>query len=149
LTNFKTVLFLTAVLLILAFGCAARPPKSTVPSTPVAEPPSTIPSPEPADRVKEPTPRALASLRLTEQAQWLIASKKPDQAIRILEKSLNIDPGNGRNYYFLAEAWIIKGDKTQAIEFNRLAENYLKEDVSWLEKVQKQKERIEEMRNTD
>jgi len=93
--------------------------------------------------MKEQTPSALASLRLTEQASLLIDSKKPDEAIRTLEKSLNINPVNGRSYYFLAEAWIIKGNKKQAIEFNRMAEIYLGEDTIWRPKVLDQKQRIE------
>ena len=107
------------------------------------EPRSPFPSPESGDSLQVPAPRTLASLRLTEQAQVLIASKKPDDAIRVLEKSLNMDPHNGRTYYYLAEAWILKGDKTQAMALNRLAEMYLNEDSVWLERVQRQKEHIE------
>jgi predicted Zn-dependent protease len=84
----------------------------------------------------------MASLRLTEQARLLIASKKPDRAIRTLERAINIDPGNGQNYYYMAEAWSMKGSKRQALEFNRLAGLYLEKDAVWLMKVRKQKERI-------
>lgn len=106
---------------------------------------SIIPGPELTDSMKAPAPRTLASLRLTDQAQVLIESHRPDEAIRILEKSLNMDPNNGLNYYFLAEAWIIKGNKNQAIEFNRLAGIYLNEDPVWMEKIQRQKEHIEDI----
>jgi len=142
LVNFKRVLVVSVGVLLLNFGCAAIPPESAIPSLPVPEPPSTIPSPEPSDIMKEPAPRTLASLRLTQQAQVFIESKKPDEAIRILEKSLNMDPHNGLNYYFMAEAWILKGNKIQAIEFNRLAGIYLNEDAAWMDKVQRQKEHI-------
>jgi tetratricopeptide (TPR) repeat protein len=128
--------------LLLSFGCAGMPPESVAPSMPVQEPRPIIPGPEPTDSIKEPAPRTIASLRLTEQAQALIESKRPDEAIRILEKSLNMDPHNGLNYYFLAEAWIIKGNKIQAIEFNRLAGIYLNEVAAWMDKVQRQKEHI-------
>ena len=129
--------------LLLVFGCATMPPESVTPSIRVEEPRATIPSQEPTGRPQEPAPRTIAALRLTEQAGVLIASQKPDEAIRLLEKALNIDPNNGQNYYYLAEAWIIKGNKTQAIEFNRLAGIYLIEDAVWMQKVQQQKERIE------
>jgi predicted Zn-dependent protease len=83
-------------------------------------------------------------LRLTEQAQALIESKAPDQAIRILEKAIAIDPTNGYNYYFLAEAWLMKGDRKQALEFNQLAGIYLKKDAESILKVKRQKARIKE-----
>lgn len=75
----------------------------------------------------------------------MIESKRPDEAIGILEKAVNIDSNNGQNYYFLAEAWIMKGNRLQAIEFNRMAGLYLKNDASWKLKVQQQKERIDKM----
>ena len=129
--------------LLVSFGCSTFPSE---PDTPIKRLPKThsaIPHPGESDYMKEQTPSALASLRLTEQASLLIDSKKPDEAIRILEKSLNINPVNGRSYYFLAEAWIIKGNKKQAIEFNRMAEIYLGEDTIWRLKVLDQKQRIE------
>ena len=129
--------------LLLSFGCAATPPKSAAPPMQEQEPRSIIPGPEPVNSMKGPAPRTLASLRLTNQAQALIESNRPDEAIRILEKSLNMDPNNGLNYFFLAEAWIIKRNKTQALEFNRLAGIYLNEDPVWMDKVQRQKEHIE------
>jgi len=54
-----------------------------------------------------------------------------------------MDPRNGRNYYYLAEAWMIKGNTMQATEFNRMAGVYLNHDAVWMHKVQMQKERIE------
>jgi len=55
---------------------------------------------------------------------------------------LNLNPGNGRNYYYLAEAWLMKGNIGQAMEFNRLAEVYLKDDSEWLHRVIGQRGRI-------
>jgi hypothetical protein len=73
----------------------------------------------------------------------MIDSKKPDQAISILEKAVNIDTNNGQNYYLLAEAWLQKGNPKQAKEFNRIAGMYLKDDDGWALKVRQQKERID------
>ncbi len=113
--------------------------------------PVTKPSPGPApplqeevEKIEEPSPRALASLHLTEHARRLIAMNQPDEAIRTLERALNLDPGNGKNYYYLAEAWIQKGNRGHAAEFNRLAGIYLKNDAAWLRMVGRQKERIED-----
>jgi predicted Zn-dependent protease len=78
----------------------------------------------------------------------MIESKKPDEAIGILEKAMNIDTNNGQNYYYLAEAWIMKGNRAQALEFNRMAGLYLSDDNAWKLKVQQQKERIGKMKST-
>jgi predicted Zn-dependent protease len=90
------------------------------------------------------SPRALAALQLTEQGRMFLENKQPDDAIGILERALNLNPENGRNYYYLAEAWLMKGNIGQATQFNRLANIYLKDDNEWLQRVILQKERIAE-----
>jgi tetratricopeptide (TPR) repeat protein len=89
-------------------------------------------------------PRALAALQLTEQGRMFLENKQPDDAIGILERALNLNPDNGRNYYYLAEAWLMKGNIGQAAQFNRLANIYLKDDNEWLQRVLLQRERITE-----
>jgi hypothetical protein len=117
-------------------------PEPVTPPIQTPEPRSTVPSPTQPERQ---APRATAALRLTEQARLMIESRKPDDAIRILERAVNIDTNNGQNYYYLAEAWIMKGNQKQANEFNRIAEMYLKDDAGWKAKVQQQKGRIDKM----
>lgn len=90
------------------------------------------------------SPRALAALQLTEQGRIFIENNQPDDAIGILERALNLNPDNGRNYYYLAEAWLIKWNIGQAAEFNRLAEIYLNDDSEWLYRVILQRQRIKE-----
>ncbi|MGA8179252.1 MAG: tetratricopeptide repeat protein [Desulfobacterales bacterium] len=90
------------------------------------------------------SPRALAALQLTEQGRMFLENKQPDDAIGILERALNLNPDNGRNYYYLAEAWLMKGNIGQAAQFNRLANIYLKDDNEWLQRVILQRERIAE-----
>lgn len=90
------------------------------------------------------SPRALAALQLTEQGRMFLENNQPDDAIGILERALNLNPDNGRNYYYLAEAWLMKWNIGQAAEFNRLAEIYLKDDSEWLSRVILQRERIKE-----
>jgi predicted Zn-dependent protease len=72
----------------------------------------------------------------------LLERKKTDEAMRVLERAVNIDPNNGRNYYYLAEAWLVKGNRSQASNFNQLAGIYLRGDSGWLGKVERQRERI-------
>lgn len=139
---FKSVLILLAGALLLISGCASLPSEHVTPPTPMPELPSPVPKPSEPTGEWEPGPRALASLRLTEQARLLLESKRPDEAIRTLERAVNIDPGNGRNYYYLAEAWLTKGNRAQAREFNRLAGIYLEKDVAWMGRVKRQKQRM-------
>ena len=107
-------------------------------------------TPREADQFEEsvekpgPTPRALAALQLTEQGRIFLENNRPDDAIGILERALNLNPNNGRNYYYLAEAWLMKWNIGQAMEFNRLAEIYLKDDGEWLNRVMLQRKRIKE-----
>ena len=75
-----------------------------------------------------------------------LESGKPDDAIRLFERAMSLNPANGQNYYYLAEAWLLKGNTTQADEFNRLANIYLKGDI-WMDKVSKQKQQIMDQEN--
>jgi len=91
------------------------------------------------------TPRVLASLQLTEQGRSLLNKGKPDAAIRVLERAINLNPGSGENYYYLSEGWLQKGEAKQAKEFNHLAEIYLNEYPDWAVRIAKQKDRIQEL----
>ncbi len=89
-------------------------------------------------------PRALAALQLTEQGRIFLENRQPDEAIGILERALNLNPDNGRNYYYIAEAWLMKGNIEQAAQFNRLAQIYLKDNNEWLQRIVLQRKRISE-----
>ena len=91
---------------------------------------------------KHAEPREIASLQLTKQGWMLLEDGKVDEAITVLEQALNIHPANGRNYYYLSEAWLMKNDALQAREWNRQAEIYLSDDKFWRKKVLDQKARI-------
>lgn len=128
---------------IALWGCTST--KTIVDS----EPSQNISS-QPADPIKNeslpPPPRTLASLQLTSQGCISLESGKPDDAIRLFERAMSLNPANGQNYYYLAEAWLLKGNTTQADEFNRLANIYLKGDI-WMYKVSKQKQQIMDQEN--
>jgi len=66
----------------------------------------------------------------------------PDDAISMLERAVSLNPTNGHNYFYLSEAWLLKGDTVQAEEFNRLAAIYLREDSEWMPRVMEQGENI-------
>ncbi len=116
---------------------------------PVEKPPIAKPLPPRKEKPAEPdkqTPMALAALNFSEQGQAHLKNKKPDEAIRVLERAVNLNPKNGENYYYLAEAWLMKGNAVQAKEFNRLADIYIKTDPEWRSRVRSQKERIDKLK---
>ena len=98
----------------------------------------------PGKHMEDLSPRSRASLQLTEQGRVLLEEGKPSDAIRMLERAINLDPANGLNYYYLSEAWLFKGKFEQAEEFNGLAGIYLKESPEWMVRVMEQEERIQE-----
>ena len=124
-------------------GCAivAEPPPSPSPSPPPSPAPAVVDKDQTLPRQDE-SPRAVASLRLTEQARMLLENGKVDDAITALERAINLNPSSGQNYYYLAEAWFKKGNPSQAREFNRLAAMYLKDDPNWASRVKDQQERL-------
>jgi tetratricopeptide (TPR) repeat protein len=93
---------------------------------------------------EEPDPRTLASLELTEQGRRLVEAGKTDQAIRVLEQAISLHPDNGENYYYLAEAWLLKGVMSEAKKFNQLAEIHLKDKEEWMQRVIQQATQIAE-----
>jgi tetratricopeptide (TPR) repeat protein len=101
-------------------------------------PPEPAPSPAPA----RPGPRAVAGLQLTEQGVALLKRGKLDEAITVLERAVGLNPAQGKNYYYLSEAWYSKGNFSQAYEFHRLAEMYLRGESGWAGRVAAQKEKI-------
>jgi tetratricopeptide (TPR) repeat protein len=126
-------IFMTCLLALAITGCvkeqASQPP---LPATQQVEP-------EPS---QEPDPRTLASLQLTEQGRRLVEAGKSDQAIRVLEQAISLNPDNGENYYYLAEALLLKGIMSEAKKFNQLAEIHLKENSQWMERVIRQANQI-------
>ena len=90
-------------------------------------------------------PRVLASLQLTDQGRRFLEDHKPDKAIRVLEQAISLNPTDGKNYYYLSEAWLMKGSATQAKEFNQLAEIHLSQDSEWMIRVAQQADRIAEL----
>lgn len=87
--------------------------------------------------------RMAAASSLTRQGHELLQKEEYDRAIRVLERALGVNPGDGRGYFYLAEAWIGKENFNQAARFNDMAILYLRDDPAWLQRARAQKERIE------
>jgi tetratricopeptide (TPR) repeat protein len=88
------------------------------------------------------TPREDASTQLTQEGRQLLQAGHHDNAIRLLEQAVGLNPNNGQSYYYLAQAWLEKGVFPEAREFNSLARTYLKDDPQWLMRVEKQANQI-------
>ncbi len=99
--------------------------------------------PEPDNAIQPPSPREQASLSLIEKAISFLDENRPDDTIRVLEQAVNISPDMVENYYYLAEAWIMKGNLSQARENNDLALIYYGNDPDWLYRIEEQKGRID------
>ena len=94
---------------------------------------------------REMNPRENAAYQLTIEGRQLLNDGKPDNAIRLFERAIGLNPNDGECYYYLAEAWRTKGDKPEAREFNSLAMDYLKEDADWHERITQQRYLIESL----
>jgi predicted Zn-dependent protease len=120
------------------------PPARSIP--PEVKRPEIPKSTRPEETPREtPSPRAIASLELLKRGRLLIEAGKPDEAIRYLERAVNLYPGRGENYYYLAEAWLMKGNASQASEYNTLATVHFKGDPEWIKRIAFQKKLIDKI----
>lgn len=141
-------IFLMRCVLGLAYAFSGCAPAVLSPLPPERQPQQPVPqqAEEPEKKVETVNPRVLAALQLTAQGRLFLKEDRPDDAIGVFEQAINLNPSNGLNYYYLSEAWLMKGDIDQAAEFNRLAEIYFNNDSEWLVNVIQQRERIERQR---
>ena len=128
-------IFLACLLVLTIAGCVKEQ---------VSQPPPPAQEQVEAESVQQPDPRTLASLQLTEQGRRLVEAGKSDQAIRVLEQAISLNPDNGQNYYYLAEAWLLKDVVSEAKKFNQLAEIHLKDSSQWMQRVIQQANQIAE-----
>jgi tetratricopeptide (TPR) repeat protein len=91
------------------------------------------------------TPRESAAMQLTQEGKDLLEAGKPDNALRLFEQAIGLNPNDGQCYYYIAQAWLEKGAQAEAREFNSLARDYLKDDVKWTKRVIKQASRIDRL----
>ena len=133
------------LVILLIIGCMEKP------EIRVAEPPKT-PQTQPAEEApapptQEPDANARAAAAMVRQGRQHLTRGELDAAIRVLERSVALDSTNGQNYYYLAEAWLLKKNARQAREFNRLAGIQLAQDANWKTRINRQKNRIEQLGN--
>ncbi len=144
MTRLKTILLLAAMTAVAACAQSYVEGQLTWPPPETAQvPPVKPPVMDNADGGgRGPSPGATASLNLRRQAVGLIADGRLEEAIRILERAVNLAPSDGVNYYYLAEAWRRKGNTARALEFNRLAQLYLGDSPDWQSNLENQRRAI-------
>lgn len=91
--------------------------------------------------------RMMAAVNLTRQGKTLLSQGKFDDAISVFERAININAEDGRNYYYLSEAWLKKGNLALAEEFNHLASIYSRQDFTLKRLVKNQQDDIEAIKN--
>lgn len=95
-----------------------------------------VPPPRP------PHARQQAALHLSRRAQDFLHQQRYDEAIRLLEKAITLEPRSGDHYFMLAEAWMGKGIPDQARHYHALAVRYLDGQPQWQSALDAQSARI-------
>ncbi len=107
-------------------------PSPPPPGQPAAPPTAQPPAKKHEEAV---SPQLTASMQLVNQARSPLDRGKPDMAIPVLEKAVQIDPENPAAYMLLARAWRQKGAKPKALEFAKKAELLYQDDSAKLREV--------------
>lgn len=108
--------------------------KQDIPAGSPSLPPQGQPVPAPAVEQAR-SPQLLASMQLVGQARASMDRGRPDAAIPVLEKAIQVDVQNAEAFMLLARAWRQKGVRGRAIEFARKAEILYQEDTPRLREV--------------
>jgi Flp pilus assembly protein TadD len=97
---------------------------------------------EPAPSAKA-LSRVHASLRITDQGRQLLLGGQVEEAISVLERATGMNPDNGEACYWLAEAWLKKGNAKQALEYHHQAWLRLRNQPAWNSRLRSQRERMQ------
>lgn len=121
----------------------AKPPEQRIPEKPPQQRIPEKPLPQQLPEKQPESSRSKAALELSRKAVDHLEKRRPDAAIGLLERAINLDPQNGQTYFHMAQAWIMKGNQGQALEFNRMAEIRLGADPEWQTRISEQRKMIE------
>ena len=140
--NNRMMVFLGVLLMLVLLGCMEKPRVSVTVPPPVTPPETTDKQTVPPEQ-KTDDAHLRAAAAMVRQGRQHLTRGEPDAAIRILERSVTLDSDTGQNYYYLAEAWLMKKNARHAREFNRLAGIRLAQDATWQNRINRQKDRID------
>lgn len=87
-------------------------------------------------------PRAKAAQALLRQGQEQLESGEPEASIASLQRAVDMDPNCGACSFWLAEAWLVQGDKAQAREHHQRAQRLLGADSDWEIRLKAQGKRL-------
>lgn len=135
--------FIGGMVVLAIVGCMEKPRVSVTEPPATSDSESTVNQPTPS--VQEPDANARAAAAMVRRGRQHLTRGETDAAIRILERSVALDSTNGENYYYLAEAWLMKKNAGQASQFNRLAGIQLAPDTAWKTRIDLQKNRIDQL----
>lgn len=88
-------------------------------------------------------PSSQASLNITEQGRRLLLGNQVEEAISVLERAIGMNPDNGQAYFWLAEAWLKKGNSKQALEYHHQAWLRLRNQPAWTSRLRDQRQRLQ------
>jgi tetratricopeptide (TPR) repeat protein len=119
------------------------PAPAPKPVTPEPGPAVSKPMEPPPAPPAQPAPSSQASLDITEQGRRLLLGDQVEEAISVLERAIGMNPDNGQAYYWLAEAWLKKGNPKQALEYHHQAWLRLRNQPAWTARLHDQRERLQ------
>jgi hypothetical protein len=137
--NKHLAVFCGILLIGVLVGCMEKPRVSVT-----QPPPVPVPAPAPPSVQEPDNAHVRAAAAMVRQGRQHLTQGEPDAAIRILERSVALDSSSGQNYYYLAEAWLMKENARHAREFNRLAGIRFAQDAVWQTRISRQRARIDE-----
>ncbi len=109
------------------------PPPTTIPRG--DQPRISQPASGPPRKTEQQSPQLLASMQLVDEARGPLDRGKPDLAISVLERAIQVDVQNPEAFMLLARAWRQKGAKKKALEFAKKAEILYQDEPARLKEV--------------
>ena len=135
--NTYTLLAFQGVTCVLFWACTAKAPVISAP-----EPPH--PSRSAVESDSDRKHRIHAAEQLIEQGKADLKNSRPDSAMRSFERAVQLHPDGCGAYYYMAEAWLQKGDLRRARQFNRLARSYADQDPYWERRIRNQARQLKQ-----
>lgn len=111
----------------------AQAPQGQLPRTDEVQLPQ--PASAPSKKPETQSPQLLASMQLVNEARGPLDRGKPDLAIPVLERAIQVDVQNPEAFMLLARAWRQKGARKKALEFAKKAEILYQDDPARLGEV--------------
>lgn len=130
-------LILSVLTWVLLLACAAK-----APVIPAPEPPHAAHTDAEPKAARE--HRRTAAEQLIEQGRQELKKDRAEAAMRSFERAIQIHPDGCVPYYYMAEAWLQKGDVRRALQFNQLALSRADQDPYWKNRIREQQIKLKQ-----